>query len=580
MANPIRYSSRDFDSILADLNRDQELVDKPAWFKRAIAGIGDVISMWLDAEANNSALRTAFTRQAVADLCELIDYELASQVPSSVEVLFHLKDGVSFPLTFAASDLAAATRGTVASNPKRFESRETATVTAASDSVDLDANPPSGSTLLVSRDFTTGERVFLRGNAPTGLSLNVAYYAIRVDATHVRLASSAALAYAGTYLTCSGGSGTMTLDVYSFKATCYQQETKDAYVAGVGDGSTEFLELDLSDKYVVRDTLTVTINGEAWTRVDSLALSGPSDRHYQHVYNNDMSSFVRFGDGTCGAVPEAFDVYVAYAVGGGSDGNVARGGITSYAGTRDELNGATNPAAATGGADPEGMEKAKRIAPGKLKSRDRFVTEGDGEALVLAYGGTSLVRVLPNEYGQLSAKVVCVASGGGNLTPEVRAALQEYLISKTVLEAMDVRVEPAVITAVDVTSAAQMLPGYLWADVLPYFRLGWKLFLSEAGQEVIDAYVDHGDSYVTTMINSIFGESFDDADPKAVRLVVALQTYGARGFGETLQESDAVALIQGNVAGIDYMTVSAPAFPLALDPDEIVTPGSLTLSEV
>ena len=53
--NPISYTSRTFESILQDINDDDELIDKPNWFKRLIAGVGDVVSMWNNAAANNFA---------------------------------------------------------------------------------------------------------------------------------------------------------------------------------------------------------------------------------------------------------------------------------------------------------------------------------------------------------------------------------------------------------------------------------------------------------------------------------------------------------------------------------------------
>ena len=51
MGNPIQYTSRTFQTILADINSDKELADKPEWFKRMIAGVGDVMSMCLDRNA-------------------------------------------------------------------------------------------------------------------------------------------------------------------------------------------------------------------------------------------------------------------------------------------------------------------------------------------------------------------------------------------------------------------------------------------------------------------------------------------------------------------------------------------------
>ena len=63
MSNPIQFTSRTFESILNDINSVAELVDKPNWFKRLIAGIGDVASMWVNALANNLLLRTSYTRK-------------------------------------------------------------------------------------------------------------------------------------------------------------------------------------------------------------------------------------------------------------------------------------------------------------------------------------------------------------------------------------------------------------------------------------------------------------------------------------------------------------------------------------
>ena len=88
--NPIQFTSRSYQTILNDINSDAELVEKPNWFKRLIAGLGDTISIWLNALANLLYLRTAFTRNSVQDLCELIDYDLSPQTTSSGMVLFYI----------------------------------------------------------------------------------------------------------------------------------------------------------------------------------------------------------------------------------------------------------------------------------------------------------------------------------------------------------------------------------------------------------------------------------------------------------------------------------------------------------
>ena len=99
MTNPIQYTSRTFQTILSDINSDKELADKPEWFKRLIAGVGDVMSMCLDAQANNSYLETAFTRDAVKKLCQLIGYKLAVHTTSTGKLKFYLADTTVFTIT-------------------------------------------------------------------------------------------------------------------------------------------------------------------------------------------------------------------------------------------------------------------------------------------------------------------------------------------------------------------------------------------------------------------------------------------------------------------------------------------------
>lgn len=64
-------------------------------------------------------------------------------------------------------------------------------------------------------DIATGTPVSWTGAAPTGLSINTTYYAVRVDATHIKFCTSLANAYAGTPVVdiTAVGSGTRKLNV-------------------------------------------------------------------------------------------------------------------------------------------------------------------------------------------------------------------------------------------------------------------------------------------------------------------------------------------------------------------------------
>ena len=70
----------------------------------------------------------------------------------------------------------------------------------------------------------------------------------------------------------------------------------------------------------------------AWSRRDTLALSGPADRDFcVDVDENDQAT-LRFGDAVNGAVPESgAALTVTYRTGGGVAGNVSANSVTTIA---------------------------------------------------------------------------------------------------------------------------------------------------------------------------------------------------------------------------------------------------------
>jgi len=460
----IQYTSRTYDSILADLNSDPELVDKPAWSKKKTAYLGDMLSLINNATANNVLLRPCFTRKNGKLILELIDYELTPQSTASGTVLFYFPGTVVFPFTIAVEDLVALTSGTTLVSSKRFEARAAVNVTAVTEVFAPAAVNTGADTITVARDFTTGEKVRFTTvtTLPAPLALLTDYYVIRVNATTIKIATSLVNAYAGTAIDLTTqGVGNHTVHLYSVGVTCYQQQTKDSVTIGTSDGTTEWQKFNLPDIDILEDTLVVTINAVTWTKVDTFVDSILTNTHYRLFYNNDNSAFIQFGNGTYGAIPGAFDISAAYAVGGNSDSNVTVADkIKIYGGADTNVNGASNPASLTGGDDPQDLEESKILGPLLLKARNRFVTTTDGEALALAYGGSSQVKVLKNYYGVGSSRMLCIADGGGNLSGAVQTALQIHLIDRTQLESIDVRVNDLTITATNVTSTAKLLNGY------------------------------------------------------------------------------------------------------------------------
>jgi len=581
MGNPIKYTSRTFNTIMADFNADALLADKPEWSKRMAAGVGDVLSVWQDAAANQAFLRTAFTRRAVEDLCQWIDYVMSGRSTSLGSVMFDLSPDAALPVTVSAANLVAVQ----SSSGKRFEARAALAASISTEATLYTAWAVATGIITVASAFTSGEKVRLStsGVLPAGLSASVDYFAIYLSSTTVKLAASRAEALAGTAVAFTDqGSGTHTMTRLSRAVVCYQQQSVDSYSLGQSDGLTAFQSFNIGQVGLIRDTLTVTINGVVWTRVDSLIYSLPSDTHYRLVFNTDLSAQIEFGDGTYGAIPGAYDVYAGYAYGGGSDSNVSGlNQITVYGGSDSALTGCFNTTTFVGGGDEETLDHAKRYAPMLLKARDRFVTDDDGVALVQNYGGVMQCKINRNVYGILSCQVLGIAAGGGDAGSALRALIETYLIERSVLDDVDVHFDASTITPENVTASIKLLSGYTWASVSAYASLAFKLFFSEVGFEIKSVFDSSGISDAVTLINTVFGTAFVEADhPSIQKIVGQWDQIGVRQYGDTIELSDINTFVQGGVNGIDYFTMTAPTLPLACGADEITTSGTVTLVQL
>jgi hypothetical protein len=579
MANPIRYDSETFNTILTDINSDPELRDKPDWWKRLIAGLGDTMSIQRNASANQSFLRTSFTRKATADLLELIDYFLHQQAEASGEVTFYLDPATIFPVSFSVSDLVANSQGSLAISSKRYEARIGASASAVTAAFTANAGTDQ---LTVSHVLKTLDklRFTTTGTLPTPLAVSTDYYCIAVDATHVMLAISAADAAAGIAIDITGtGSGTHTYGKYSLQAVLHQQESKAEQSIGTSDGSSEWQEFDLPDQNVLADTLVVKVNAVSYTRVTTFVDSLSSDKHYRLFYRSDGTAYVRFGDGSYGEIPPAFDVTAEYAVGGGADSNISSlNRVNIYSGGNSGITGCSNNALLTGGSDSETTEDAKRLAPVLLKARDRFVTVDDGRALSESYPGVAKAAVIKNSAGVLTADIRIVPNGGGLPSAPLKAALDTFLTDRTILEEVAVTVSDPAYNPQNGVLGVHVRTGYLFADVEPYVRLAYKLTFAETGQEILDEYLSNGIDEAVALINTLFSESFTSSDHDAI--IALIDNFEPADFGRTYQSSDLLGLIDAHVEGVDYVTVSSPTFPVTQTAIQITQYGTISITAI
>ena len=124
-----------------------------------------------------------------------------------------------------------------------------------------------------------------------------------------------------------------------------------------------------------------------WQAVGSWVAIGPADRVF--LVDRERGQLV-FGDGRAGRIPRPRPDEPAQLVaglGGGADGNLGSGRAWA-AGGRSAL----NPVAAEGGADAEGVDRARQRAAGALARADRTVTTDDAVDLAVSTPGVGVAR--------------------------------------------------------------------------------------------------------------------------------------------------------------------------------------------
>ncbi|KAB7647942.1 putative baseplate assembly protein [Polymorphobacter fuscus] len=135
--------------------------------------------------------------------------------------------------------------------------------------------------------------------------------------------------------------------------------------------------------------LDVRVDDILWRQVDQLFDSGPADRHYLLRPGADGQAIVQFGDGREGARPPSGsqNVRATYRTGIGRPGNVRARQLEQLATRPLGVRGVTNPLPATGGADPESRDQARRNAPVTTMALDRLVSVQDHADFARGFAG-------------------------------------------------------------------------------------------------------------------------------------------------------------------------------------------------
>jgi hypothetical protein len=359
------------------------------------------------------------------------------------------------------------------------------------------------------------------------------------DSPHTTLHLSDPLAY--TY---KGDSVTIYANVV--KATHGESLPE---VFGSGDGSQAFQQFALRQvplTYVAAptpagadSTLVVRVNDVQWHEADTLAGLGPTDRRYIIRIDDDGKTSIIFGDGKHGArLPTSIEnIKGVYRRGIGKAGNVKAQQISLLAQKPLHVKSVINPIAASGGADRESRDQARRNAPLTVAALDRLVSIQDYADFARTFAGIGKASALRLSDGRREIVHLTIAGvddipidKSSELYHNLRRALQQFGEPY-----QPIAVELRALSLLVISAKLRLQPDYVLESVEPKIRAAlldaFSFDRRELGQDV--TY-----SEVVSAIQAVEGVAYADLDVlDAVdeeRLKNFLEINGEQADKETL----------------------------------------------
>ena len=213
----------------------------------------------------------------------------------------------------------------------------------------------------------------------------------------------------------------------------------------------------------------------AYEERDSLLGSGPNDRHFTVLVDQNDRATVRFGNGTSGAPPTG-TVRITYKTGGGAGGNVDAGRLVVIEGAFADAHGnpvqvsVINPDPASGGADRQTVAAAKLLVPESLRALARTVAREDFEVNARRVPGVARALMLTsNEDATIEENtgiLYIIPHGGGPPTPALKnQVLRMVTGTYPCTLTFQVRVQEPVYRTLDVEARIYLKQGHAPAAV-------------------------------------------------------------------------------------------------------------------
>ncbi len=313
-----------------------------------------------------------------------------------------------------------------------------------------------------------------------------------------------------------------TVTIYGNVVKATHGETRKE-VLGSGDGAKALQSFTLKQPPLtfvsapnpsgVDSTLKVTINDVEWHETDSLAGLLPTDRSFITRTDDEGKITVNFGNGREGArLPTGIEnVKAEYRNGIGKPGNVKAGQLSLLITRPLGVKEVANPLRASGGADRENRDQARKNAPLAVRALDRLVSVQDYEDFARTYAGIGKARAMELSDGRRQVVHVTIAGADdipidetSDLFQNLRRALHDFGDPY-----QPVRLAVRELKLIVISAGVRILPDYQWESVVTQLRAAlldaFSFERRELGQDVLL-------SEVISVMQAVRGVAYVDVD--------------------------------------------------------------------